>query len=295
MLTMINIASAWVPGGASDAVAGGIEQFCINTGDKIFEMSFLGYDDTVKENTVGVIYNIASYTLDPMKLQTTHDLIDFSKDIFKRFYPILLIFAFITTLIIHYKTGAVKELEKLTGINLGKSSNELTRKSIDGIKIIVFMYVFIYLVLLLNNILTKLVLTNIIDSVAPSPDNFILYLFMALSYLILGFFFTMRTLVIYLYCGFAYLIGLASLVDCLYDTSAKITAYFTQTVFFQFIVVLYFSACILIIKALVHPTDDGGKQIMYTVMLLGGIYISIEMMYGTKVIQWAGKKAALLV
>lgn len=288
-------ASAGLGDGASKAVSDGIEAFCINTADKIFAMSFSGYDNTHGINTVGTIYNIASYTPDPMKFQVTKDFIAFSKNIFTRFYPLILMFAFIAALITHYKTDALQQIEKLTGINIGKKSNILSKKAINGIYIIVFMYAFIFIILKFNDILTKTVMTSILETVSPTPDNFILYFIMAIAYLVLGFFFSIRILVIFLFCGFAYLIGIALLIDYTNEAATHVCAYFTQTVFFQFIIVLYFSACILIIKSIVDPIDHDGQKIMYTVMLLGGIYISIKLMFGTKVIRYIGSAGAKLV
>lgn len=295
MISIMHTASAGLGDGAKIAIAEGVELFCINAADKIFAMSFSGYDNTHGTNTVGTIYNIASYTPDPMKFEVTQDFIAFSKSIFARFYPLILMFAFIAALITHYKTDALQQIEKLTGVNIGKKSNILSKKSINGIYIIVFMYAFIFIILKFNDMLTKAVMTSILETVSPTPDNFILYFIMAISYLVLGFFFSIRILVIFLFCGFAYLVGIALLIDYTNEAATNVCAYFVQTVFFQFIVVLYFSACILIIKAIVNPMDYDGQQIMYTVMLLGGIYISIKLMFGTKVIRWAGKTASALV
>lgn len=280
---------------AKIAVAEGAELFCIMTADKIFAMSFSGYDHSEGVNTIGLIYNIASYTPDPMKFEITQDFIAFSKEIFKRFYPLLLMVAFIAALVTHYKTDALQQIEKLTGINIGKKSNILSKKAINGIYVIVFMYAFIFIILKLNDMLTKAVMTSVLETVSPTPDNYVLYFIMAIAYLILGFFFSIRILVIFLFCGFAYLIGIALLIDYTNEAATKVCAYFVQTVFFQFIIVLYFSACILIIKAIVNPSDTQGLLTMYTVMLIGGIYLSIKLMFGTQVIRWAGKTASALV
>jgi len=295
LFSSTSIASAGLSDAASTAISNGMENFCISIADNIFDMSFSGYDDSADNGTVGYIYNIASYTADPMKFDITHDFIAFSKSIFKESYSILLLCAFIAVLLTHYKTNALQSLEQITGVKVGSKSNILARKAIDGIIVAVFMYIFIYFVFTLNNILTKAVMINIIDVVSPSPDNFILYLMMAISYLVMGIFFSLRTLILFLFCGFALIIGFCLLIDFTKESAIGLCAYFVQTVFFQFFIVLYFSACILIIKTVTAPIYASGEETMYMIMLLGGVYIAIKMMFGTKVIRWVGNRASAFV
>ena len=295
LFSSTSIATAGLSDAASTAISNGMENFCISAADNIFSMSFSGYDDSADNGTVGYIYNIASYTLDPMKFEITQDFIEFSKSVFKESYSILLLCAFIAVLLTHYKTNALQQIEQITGAKISSKSNILARKAIDGIIVAVFMYIFIYFVFTLNNILTKAVMINILDVISPSPDNFILYLIMAVCYLVMGIFFSLRTLILFLFCGFALVIGFCLLIDFTKETAIGLCTYFVQTVFFQFIIVLYFSACIMIIKTITAPMYQSGEETMYLVMLLGGVYIAIRMMFGTKVIKWVGNRASALV
>ena len=295
LISSTSIASAGLSDSVSNAIADGGESFCIRIADSIFAMSFSGYDDSAGNNTVGYIYNIASYTPDPMKSTTTMDFIDFSKSVFYEGYQLILLAAFITVLVTHFKPDALRKLSDMMGVNLGSKGNILFNKVKDGIIIIVLMYTFIYLIFEFNDMLTKSVMIEILDVVSPTPDNFVLYLIMAIAYLIMGFFFSIRTLVLFLFCGFAFLVGLALLIDFTKESAIGLCAYFVQAVFFQFFAVLYFSASIWIIKATVSPFDISGQTTMYVVMILGGIYIGIKMMFGTGVIRFAGKTAARLV
>ena len=295
LLSSTSIASAGLSDAASTAISNGIENFFISAADSMFDMAISGFDKSEGVGTKGYIYNIASYTPDPMKSAPVQDCISWSKDIFKAAYPILLLCAFLAVLATHYKTGALQQLEQITGVNVGSKSNILARKAIDGIIVAVFMYIFIYFVFTLNNILTKAIMGGIIDSVAPSPDNFILYFMMALCYLVMGFFFSLRILVLYLFCGFALVIGFCLLIDFTKETAIGVCTYFVQTVFFQFIIVAYFSVSILIIKTVTPTLPYSTEGTMYLVMLLGGVYIAIKMMLGTKVIRWVGNRASALV
>lgn len=295
LVCSMSTASAGITDTVAKAFTDGIEGFFILAADTMFSMSFGGYDNSAGNNTIGIIYNIASYTPDPMKSTIVIEFMDYSKSVFKACYPILLLCAMIAVLINHYKIDIAQRFAQATGVNIGSKSNILVKKAIDGLIIAFMMYMFILFVLTVNNLLTKSIMFNMLEVVSPTPDNFILYFFMAIAYLILGFFFSMRILILYLFCGFALIIGLCILIDYTNEAALKLCAYFVQIVFFQFIIVLYFSACILIIKAINTVAGTTEDSTMYTVMILGGVYISIKMMFGTGVIQWAGKSAARLV
>lgn len=273
----------------------GITGFLISASDNIFELSFSGFDDAAGNNSVGYIYNIASYTPDPMQSKTVKQFIDYSKEIFKSFYPIIILSAFIVMLITHYKADSLQRLSQAMGLNLAKTTNILNSKAFNGLVIAIFMYIFIYFVLTINDRLTKSVMISIIDVVSPTPDNIVLYCFMAVAYGVMWFFFSVRVLVIYLFCGFAFLIGIGLLIDFTNEKAVNICAYFVQTVIFQFVIVLYFSSCIFVIKEITSPLDFDGQAAWYTVMIIGGVYVGIKMMFGTKVIRFAGKTAARLV
>lgn len=288
-------ASAGLGDGAKEAISEGMDEFCISKADQIFSLSFSGFDDSAGTNSVGYIYNIASYTPNPFESSVVKQFTDYSKELFKSCYPIIILSAFIVMLVTHYKADSLQQFSQAMGIKLAGKSNILSKKAYDGIIIAIFMYIFIYFVLAINDYLTKSVMISILDVVSPSPDNLVLYCMMAIAYGVMWFFFSVRTLVIYLFCGFALIIGLGLLVDFTKEKATDICAYFTQAVFFQFIIVLYFSSCILIIKEITSPLDFDGQSVWYTVMIIGGVYLGIKMMFGTGVIRFAGRAASRLV
>ena len=294
-LVLLTSLSPVASAGFSDIITLGLEGFVVSLSDEIFSMSFSGYDDSAGYGTVGYIYNIATYTPDPFQSEAVTEFIDFSKSIFQDGYHIILIFAFIFALILHFKPSALQQLGALTGMDVGSRTNIFFRTAINGIVILIAMYTCIYLVLEINDFLTKSVMISIVDEIAPTLDNYVLYFFMAIAYLFMGFFFSIRTLVIFLFVGFGFLIALALLISFTHDAAMGLCAYFTQTVFFQFIIVLYFSACVVIIQEVTTPIYPDSEETMYTIMIFGGVLLGIKMMFGTKVIKWAGRGAARLV
>ena len=292
---LISPASAGLTDSAAEAVSKGLENFFNSASDAIFDMSFSGYDDAAGNGTIGYIYNVASYTPNPSDYPLTNKFRTFSEIVYAAGYPVLLLAAFIILLVTHYRADFIQKLAQITGINIASKSNILAKKALDGIIIAVFMYVGIYFILLLNDALTKAVMLETLDSITPIYSNFILYFMMAIAYLIMGFFFSARILIIFLFYSFALLIGFCLLIDHTKSAACGLCAYFVQTVFFQFIIVLYFSASIMIIQTIVDPLNPSGQMVMYTVMLIGGVLLAIKLMLGTGVIKRVGKTAALLV
>lgn len=310
LLAIFIIASLVIPvvsaSGFEDAVSlsitNGIIRSFIAISDSIYSIT-LGFDTTAGTGAVGAIYNIATYTPNPMDFGITKDYIDFSKSIYKEVFSLIIILTAISLLFIHFKPGAFQKLKEISGINAESRAGVLLEKGVKAIIISIFLYVFIYFILDINERLTKVVILDIIDLISPTGDNVILYFAMALCYLAMLLFFLWRLLEIFLFCGFAYLIALMFLSDHTKEKAEDLCMRFIQTVFFQFFIVLYYSACIRIIKTLtdsVYSVDVVGiadklEMAFYIVMMLGGVYISYKMMFGTKVIKWVGRKAAVLV
>ena len=288
-----------VSAGASAAVTEGIEGIFISIADKIFEFSVSGYNNSGSNGTINCIYNVATYTVDPFKLSIYDNMINLSAALFIEGYKIILLIAFAMMIVTHYRSDIALKINSVTGINIVQKENMLFKKAFDGILIMIFMYFSIYLVLWINDILSKLVIISMLDSIAPTPSNFVLYFMMALSYGCMMIFFGFRTLVIGLFFGFAFIIGLCLLIEPLRKSAETVCAYFVQIVFFQFIIVAYFSLCILIINATTPttyiPSVVQPSHFMYLIMIIGGIYIGIKLMFGVKVIKWAGKTVGRLV
>lgn len=306
ILVIVSSAPVGSAAGFSDAVSisitNGILGSFIAVSDSIYSIS--GFDDTAGNNTVGAIYNIASYTPNPLDFEITHKFIELSKSIFKEVFRLLILLTAIAILVTHFKPDALQKIKELTGINTGSKAGVLIEKGIKAVIIAIFLYVFIYFVFDINNRLTKMVMFDLIDVVSPSADNVILYFAMALCYLLMCMFFLWRLLEVFLFCAFGYAIAIMFLSDSTKEKAEDLCMRFVQTVFFQFIMVLYFSASVQIIKALIDPVYSltvaysfaaRMEMSLYVAMMLGGLYLGFKMMFGTKVIRWVGRKASVLV
>lgn len=183
-----------------------------------------------------------------------------------------------------------------TGVDMGYTINRFVGTAINGILIAIFSCTGVLLVLKLNEALTKLVMLQNLDSLAPVPENFVIYFFMAIAYLIMSVFFGIRLIVICIFAGLCILVGLCLLIDATKGAAVSAWLYFIQMVFFQFIMVIYFSLAVLVIIALkplmVVPQLE---SLLCLSMLLLAVFLAIKLIFGTSVIKWAGRAVISVV
>lgn len=293
LFLLVPVASAGLTDTASRAVADGFRTFVEDIADQIFSITIAGYEKTDEDTALTAIYNIATWTPDPMKFDAVQKLISWSKSVFKPIYSAILLGALSCLFVVYYKPDTADSIQRLTGVDVGTGLHKYAEKALQGVLVAGFVYVLVYFVLALNDALSKSVMLTTLDAIAPTPDNFVLYFIMALAYLGMSLFFALRILVIFLFTSFALLVGLCFLIDNLRDTATNLTLYFIQTVFFQFVIVLYFGAAIVIIQALDVPGQF--ENLLYIAMLFLGVWIGLKMMIGTAVIKTVSKIALKVI
>ena len=268
---------------AARAVSRGIEAFVIAMTDGFFDASFSGYEQ-LDDSTgpVEMIYNLATWSPDPFAFPIVLDLIEFSKSLFTPLYSIILLAGFCSLLIVYMKPSAASHIKNVTGVDVGSGLHRFGGKAIEGLAISAFAYVFIFLILMINDILCKAVMIGVSDHYSADIDNFVLYFMMGIAYLGLSLLFGYRSLVIFLFTSFALLVGACYMIDATRQAAVSVSYYFVQVVFFQFINLIYFSAAILIIQSMNLPLP--GQPILYLVMILASFYIAFKMLIGLNVI-----------
>ena len=295
-LLIFPTAQAGLTDSAADAVARGVAGFFVAAADKMFEMGITDYAelddpddpdalDDSENDVIEAIYNLATWTPDPFEFPVVEDLIDFSKSLFTPLYSMILLAGFCSLLIVYSKPSVAQHVKDIIGIDIGRGLHVYGAKAIEGLGVAAFTYVFIFFILMLNDVLAKAVMMESLDALSPSPDNFILYFLMAVAYLGMSLLFGYRILVIFLFTSFALLVGACFMMDVTRQTAIGLVLYFVQTVFYQTINIIYYTASILIIQSLNIPFPFAG--VMYLVMILMGIVIGIKMLFGTSVIRWA--------
>ena len=113
-----------------------------------------------------------------------------------------------------------------------------------------FVYVGIELILGISHILTSLIMLDVLDSIAPTSDNVVLYLMMGVTYFMMCVFFAWRTIVIGICYGCALVIGCLYVFKSTRGIAKRVISYSITLVFMQPVIVLITSAGVIVIEGI---------------------------------------------
>ncbi len=231
----------------------GIDSFCIGLADDMFDLGFeIGGNNSGTNSSVSnAVFSFATFTFDPFQLEGVQNIQHESAIVF-----LIIIFLYIfggATMVI-ISRFAPEQMRAIDYI-LGTSNRSFAfQKYIWNLCIAVFVMVFGYFavkfVLVLNYVLTSLLMVGVMDSIAPTPDNVILYFIMAVLYLIMSIFFAWRTIVIGLVAAFALVLGGLYVMEYTRPAAVLAVKYFLSLTFMQVIIVAVTSGGVLIIQGL---------------------------------------------
>lgn len=271
----------------STSISAGIEGFIKGIVDDIVSISISSTNSTQLTQDVGVdlIYSVATFTPNPYTYGPVQQLKQISNNIYLEVLSFLLILTAISV-IIHYMSAptAAKINEKM-GFNFGAGINNLLFACAAGIFILAFEYAFLWVVLSINDELSKAVILPSLNAISFDPENLILYVFLGLAYGVLMLCFYFRTLIILFWSGFGVLIGLLLIPKKTQDWALNAHYYLIQIIFFQFAIVGWYSFCIILIQGV--PLDM--QKIMYLIMVLVSVYFSYKFIFGINIIKAAGR------
>lgn len=302
VLLFVQPANAGILSPVSDAIANGGVQFVNRCSDNMMNMSVYstiidksGQQSTTSGGITDIIINMGSFSPNPYQFDEVITFREYIIDILlKPVIKLILVLIAILTLLVYLVPSAAAKLHDITGINSANVLKTQISKIALIIGIIVLSNVFVFVMLALNDSMTKQVFSAIINQITPTPDNFILYFMISMAYFLLSFFYAWRILVIFLYAIFAELILLCLVFDSTRKFGENITKYFIQTVFFQFIMMCYFVACIMIIS--LFPYIPQVQISLYLVMVLASVIIAFRLTWGVTLFNKAvfiGKSALL--
>jgi hypothetical protein len=120
------------------------------------------------------------------------------------------------------------------------------------------------------------------DSIAPTPDNVILYFIMAVLYLIMSIFFAWRTIVIGLVAAFALVLGGLYVMEYTRPAATLAIKYFLSLTFMQVIIVAVTSGGVLIIQGLKDLTllPASSELTLYLALMLLLVAIGLFLVLG---------------
>ncbi len=271
----------------ADAIEEGLNNFLKGLTNDIIRISTSTTNSTSPTGTAGMdlIYEVATYTPNPFTFSPVIALKSFAEDVFFEALAFILILAVISFIIHRMTVPQAASIRNLTGINLGSGINKVLFVVVGGIGIFAFESAFLWMVLLINDELSKAIILPSLNAIAMSPDNLFLYIFLGVSYSFLMFCFYFRTLIILFWAAFGIIIGALMLIPKTQNWAVNAHYYLIQMVFMQFAIVAWYSFCIVIIKGCPEEMQNA----CYLMMVLVSMYFSYKFIFGIDIIKTAGK------
>jgi hypothetical protein len=273
----------------SSSISAGIETFIRGLVDDIVSISVSSTNSTQMNQNVGVdlIYSVATFTPNPFSYGPIFELKRISEDVYFEALGFMMMLTAISAALHYVSVPAAAKLNEALGLNLGAGINKLLFACAAGIFIFAFEMCFLWVVLSVNDELSKAVILPSLNAIAFNPENLLLYVFLGLAYGVLMLCFYFRTLIILFWAGFGVLIGLLLIPKKTQDWALNAHYYLIQIVFYQFAIVAWYSFCIILIQGV--PFEM--QKVMYLIMVLVSVYFSYKFIFGINIIKSAGKAA----
>jgi hypothetical protein len=287
----------YVDQAAAHAVQAGINGWIYSIGDSMINLNGNGtIDAAARQETPGLIFRMLSFTIDPFTL-------NFVKD----WWSTSLIF-FVTVAILYICMGGALALlqtynpslmQRLAWLESGTyTDNFELKKWLSNVALSLLFpfitYFGLYIILQLCYIVTGLVAQSALNAIPPTAENIVVYLLMALTYLLLSIIMSIRNIVIVLFCAGGLMLAALYLIPSLQNLVKNIFMYFLLMVFMQPLLAFVAAVGVMFIKALpkelmiFHASLYFGLMVL---LLLIGLVVTFG--YGTisRMIGIAGRAA----
>lgn len=285
LLLLLSPAQAEFSDFVREGVSSGLSDWVINLCDGMINtgIGFQNESATADNHVTGKIFEIATYTYDPFQNTAVQNAMKLSFEMWGAFMLMYVLGGYILVNLKNVWPVGAQAVTYITGINTESSLKNYIQNIFIGFAVVFFAYLAIYIILLLNKILTQMVMVGILPSVAPTPDNLVLYFMMGTTYLVMAFFFWIRFFTINLVTGFALFIGVAYILsNFTRRVSVWIMKFFISMVFMQFVIVLVTAWGVYFIEG---AADMGflvldGSISAYVALMILLVLIAVVMMIG---------------
>lgn len=271
----------------SNSISLGIESFIRGLVDDIVGLSVSTTGTTGTNEGVGVdlIYSVATFTPNPYASSQVHYLKSIANDIFFEALIYIFMFATIGALIHYVFPQAAVQINESIGFSMGTGIKKLLAVCAGGIGIFAFESCFLWLVLSINDEMSKNIILPSLNAVSFNPENLVLYTILGLAYGILMLCFYYRGLIILFWAAIGVVVGILLLPSKTQTWAINAHYYLIQIVFYQFAIVAWYSFCIILIQGMPLDMQRG----MYVIMVFVSIYASYKFIFGINIITAAGK------
>lgn len=271
----------------SNSISLGIESFIRGLVDDIvgLSVSTTGTTGTNEGFGVDLIYSVATFTPNPFLYSPVNYLKDLANDIYFEALFFIFSLAFVGALIHYVFPQAAVQINESIGFSMGTGIKKLLAVCAGGIGIFAFESCFLWLVLSINDELSKAIILPSLNAISFDPENLVLYTILGLAYGILMLCFYFRTLIILFWAAIGVLVGILLLPSKTQTWAINAHYYLIQMVFYQFVIVAWYSFCIILIQGV--PVEM--QKVMYVIMVFVSIYASYKFIFGINIITAAGK------
>lgn len=256
---------------AVGAVKKGMDTWLYGIGDSMVNLNGNGtLDSAARQETPGLILRMLSFTIDP-----------FTLDFVKTWWGTSLIF-FVTIAILYICMGGALALlqtynpslmQRLTWFESGTyNDNFELKKWLSNVALsLIFPFITyfgLYIILQLCYIVTALLAQSALNSIPPTAENIVVYLFMALTYLLLSIIMSIRNIVIVVFCAGGLMLAALYLIPSLQNLVKNIFMYFLLLVFLQPLLVFVAAVGVMFVTSL-------PKELM---MFQASLYFSLKIL-----------------
>ncbi len=259
----------------SDAVNYGFQKFLYFIGDSMMSLN----GDTPPEHTgvPGAIVGMLSYTPNP-----------FNYDFVKEWWGISMIFYVVVALMYILAGGGFAVLstsapgltQRLAWLESGTYQNNFRLKPwmhsiVLALIFPLLTYYALKMILEFSYVLTALVSSAVLQAVPPTADNIIIYLFMAVIYLLLSVLIGIRDILIIVFAAGGLMLAALYLIPSLQRVIMTIFMYFLGVIFMQPILVFVASVGVMFMKEIpieLIPLQASLYSALMLILLLIGIF-----------------------
>lgn len=264
-----------------DMVKEGLNSFIYSLGDSMMNLQSNGSTNVTNRDTSGgMIFNMLSYNIDP-----------FSMPWVQEWWQTSLIFFVVIAILYICMGGAMALLQtinpsmvqRLTWLENGIGGNFKLKEWMGNVVLsLVFpflTYFGLYAILQLSEVVTQLLSQTALDTLPPSAENIVVYLFMAFTFMLLSIIMSIRTIVIVLFISGGLMLAGLFLIPSLQNLVKSIFVYFLQLTFLQPLLIFVASVGVLFIKSM-PPALFQFTMSMYIALMVLLLLISLGIVLG---------------
>ncbi len=233
----------------SDMVSGGIDNWLSGSADSI-----MGIADNVNANQPKrssgemALFEMITVDYDPFQNPGVIKTLQNTSILFL-FLFVIFVFGGMAYVMIHQKYPQTGEaLDYALNMEKGFDYKEYFKTLGSVIIFMVFGFLAVYVVLLISQVLSKMMAITALDAVVSSPSSPIIYIFMAIAYLILSIFIAIRLLVISVITALLFILFALWAFHIMRDVITMVFIYFATMIFMQPILISIASIGVMTIE-----------------------------------------------